>query len=209
MFLLGIMGAKGAGKDTVADLLCAETRGLKMSMSTPLKSMLIALGVPPETIEDREAKELPCPALDGVTLRWGMQSLGTEWGRKCISPNLWCRRMESLIADHWRVDPQTPVIIPDVRFLNEIAMIRRNGGFLLRVRRPAVEPSFDFVSRLRRLARLDPPIHASELLWRYAHVDAEIENSGSKDDLATSVAEIALKLPSYCDPKQKECVHVG
>lgn len=208
MFLVGIMGAKGAGKDTVADTLCAASGGRKLSMATPLKNMLIALGVPPEAIEDREAKEAPCAALDGAILRWGMQSLGTEWGRKLISPNLWVSRVEAIIVDHWRANPQVPVIIPDVRFPNEVDMIRRNGGVLIRVRRPSVEPSFSPLARLRRLVHLDAPLHPSETLWRVAPCNVDIWNEGDRTELAIKVASVMAGLPALrCAFGNEEAYH--
>lgn len=206
MFLVGIMGAKGAGKDTVADAICGPTGGIKLSMATPFKNMLVALGVPPEAIEDREAKEAPSPELCGATIRWGMQSLGTEWGRACIHPDLWCSRVEALIAEHWRANPHIPVVIPDIRFPNEVEMIRRNGGILLKVRRPSVEPSFTWVDRLLRFLRIRKPLHPSEAYWRVAPCHVEIVNDGERFELETKVSAVTATLPAHlCAVAKKGC----
>ena len=66
----------------------------------------------------------------GVTLRHIMQTLGTEWGRNCINPDLWVM----LAENKWRKAKQdgiSTVIIPDVRFPNEQQCIHRNEGSIV------------------------------------------------------------------------------
>lgn len=61
----------------------------------------------------------------GCTPRHIMQTLGTEWGRELIHPDVWVRAMGRRIFSQ-------PVVVADVRFPNE-AMLVRNLGVLIHV----------------------------------------------------------------------------
>lgn len=118
--IIGITGKAGSGKDTVADFLCVERGYSKYSWAAPIKAALAAMGFPEPT--DRDLKEAVIPGL-GVSWRHLAQTLGTEWGRKQVHPDLWV-----MLAAH-RMTERT--VVADVRFENEAAMIREKGGFIL------------------------------------------------------------------------------
>jgi hypothetical protein len=84
-------------------------------------------------------KESPMQALAGATPRRAMQTLGTEWGRGCIAPDLWVR-LFLLRAERHRA-AGAPVVCDDMRFANEAEAIRGAGGLLVRVDRPGVAPA--------------------------------------------------------------------
>jgi len=134
--LIGLYSpAPGCGKTTVADLLIEHQR---VSFAAPLKeavsNMLHELGLPGFNYAyiDKEAIVLEV----GVSARHMMQTLGTEWGRACIHPDFWVMiaraKTQRIMADG------RSVVIDDVRFPNEAAMIRDLGGELWRIDRPGV-----------------------------------------------------------------------
>ncbi|NBT51514.1 MAG: hypothetical protein EBT12_08190, partial [Marivivens sp.] len=88
-------------------------------------------------------KEAIIPGL-GVSARHMMQTLGTEWGRACIHPDFWVMiaraETQRILADG------RSVVIDDVRFANEAAMIRDLGGELWRIDRPGVSYDGDHSS---------------------------------------------------------------
>ena len=128
--LIGIIGAAGAGKDTIADILSIHRDYVKDSFAAPMYAGLAAmLGVSVETLQDRDLKEVPFPGLD-VTPRRMLQTLGTEWGRHLIAPNIWLT-----LAKQRHMMRAEPTVIADVRFVNEADWILEAGGILLRVKR--------------------------------------------------------------------------
>lgn len=136
--VVGFAGKAGAGKDTAASAL--HPLGYKnIAMAAALKSMIRDLlafqGVDPLTVDrmmEGDLKEVECEFLGGKSPRVAMQTLGTEWGRECISPTLWVDAVRRQI-EAW---PSTKYLITDVRFLNEAIMIRELGGTLIQIERP-------------------------------------------------------------------------
>jgi len=143
--LIGLYSpAPGCGKSIVASLLTdLLSNHQRVSFATPLKravsNMLIDLGLPSFHYVYAN-KEVIIPEL-GVSARHMLQTLGTEWGRACIHPDFWVMtaraRTQRIMAD------SGSVVIDDVRFRNEAAMIRDLGGELWRVERPGVSYSGD------------------------------------------------------------------
>lgn len=176
--LLGITGFKGSGKSTVASVLM-ERGFVRMRMAGILKDMLRVLGLDDEQIDGSE-KELPCDLLGGRSPRWAMQTLGTEWGRQLIAPDLWVRAMRHKLRLHAKAFPWQHIVIDDIRFPNEAAMIAECGGVMWRVTRTGI--SVDG--------------HVSESHIAGLPVDHEFVNDGSIDDLQR---EVTARLPLRSD----------
>lgn len=143
MKLIGLTGKAGVGKDTVADYLVANYGFTKYSLADPIKDMLAVIGVDART---RETKEKPHPVF-GASPRRMAQTLGTEWGRMCIRNDFWLKAAELHIETVKMgnaldsVPTFNGIVIPDVRFENEAAWLRAQGGRLWHIIRdvPAVE----------------------------------------------------------------------
>jgi predicted kinase len=136
--LIGFCGRAGAGKSFAADHLARNYGYSRVRFAGPLKSMMRALGLSEDEV-DGQLKETPCALLGGRTPRHAMQTLGTEWARDLIDPDLWVRAWEHAAARY--LDQGLPVVVDDVRFANEAASIWRRGGVLIRVDRASVEAS--------------------------------------------------------------------
>jgi hypothetical protein len=125
--LIGMCGAAGSGKDTVASILGFD----RVAFADPLYEMVsIVTGLTPAEMRDREAKERPIDWL-GQSPRQLLQTLGTEWGRDTISQSIWVdtamRRVQRLL------DEGRDVVVTDCRFDNEAAAIKAAGGVIWQV----------------------------------------------------------------------------
>lgn len=126
--LIGIAGRAGVGKDTAGRFLLQHFAFYRAAFANPLKSMLLAMGLTRAEL-DGPYKELPLRWLD-VSPRELMQTLGTEWGRELIDPNLWLRVFSRQLEQDWpallAADPDwAGYVITDVRFENEAEFVRR------------------------------------------------------------------------------------
>ena len=177
--LIGLTGYAGSGKDTVRAVLAAHGY-MGMAFADPIRQMLRALfdqaGVCHRFMDGRDLKESTIPQL-GVSYRHLAQTLGTEWGR-AVAPDLWLRIASGYINDAnsagelWS-DGVPLFAISDVRFANEAQWVRDRGGVVWRINRPQA-------AAVRA--------HSSESEVAQLVVDAEIDNSGSLDDLKRNVA---------------------
>lgn len=136
MSLIAFCGYMGTGKTFAADYLVEEYGYTRVKFAGPLKNMLRTMGLTDEHIEG-ELKDKPCDLLDGKTPRWAMQSLGTEWGRDLISPNLWGNLWEKEVQE--LLNQHKQVVVDDCRFDNEVARVKRMKGLVILLTNPTSE----------------------------------------------------------------------
>ena len=134
--IIGITGYIGSGKTLLADTLCSKHNFIRVKMAQPIKTMLEAVGLTQDNIEGN-SKQIPLPLLCNKTPRYAMQTLGTEWGRNIIGVdlwvNLWAKKVNELISmDH-------NIVCDDVRFINEVQIINKLGGKVVRLDRDAAK----------------------------------------------------------------------
>lgn len=177
--LIGLMGAAGSGKDTVGEYLADIHNYIPVSFAAAIKGMVESLfedvGLADEFwgyIEDRTKKEMPIPQLGGKSVRQLLQTLGTEWGRNCIGPNIW----RDIILDRVKARKHLwSYVITDVRFENEVQGVLDAGGVIWKLERPGIEP----VSA-----------HASEEFVRTYNPSVIIQNDGTLRELFDKVDEL-------------------
>lgn len=171
--IIALAGLRGSGKSAVAGLLEEWLPVERIRFADPLKGMLRAIGLSDAEIEG-DRKESPCDLLVGCTPRRAMQTLGTEWGRNAIHPDLWTslwqRRARRALAAN-RI-----VVVEDCRFPNEEAVARSMGGVVWRVDR----------------AGMTPDRHISEAGVYLIKPDLIIKNDGTLDDLKERLGSIVF-----------------
>lgn len=137
MVLIGIIGKKYSGKDTVADYLVTKHNFTKMAFADPVKKITKELfnfndeqlyGNLKETVDERW----------GISPREAFQKIGTEFGQFGIHSyfpsmekfgrNLW---VERLFAEYNLNTKDT--VISDVRFKHEIDRIKKENGIIIKI----------------------------------------------------------------------------
>jgi len=136
--LIAFSGLAGSGKTTAARHLVEAHGFVRLRWAEPLKAMIKTL-IEVEGESDRwidgDYKEKIHPLL-GCTPRHAMQTLGTEWGRKCINPDLWVHLTVNRIVYNLMLDRK--VVMDDCRFDNEFTAIDRLKGQVIRLERPGL-----------------------------------------------------------------------
>lgn len=190
MNIIGVTGLIGSGKGTIADFLIEEGY-TKLSFADALKDAASKIfgwdrelieGSTPESRAWREeidewwAERLETP---DFSPRQALQKLGTEAMRMVFHDNIWVSVLERKIKQ-MAASEAVKVVIPDVRFPNEIECIKRLGGQIVRVQRGDLPPHWESTSEYNRALRLqtvpsswmiehrkwlDDNVHISEWAW--------------------------------------------
>jgi len=175
--LIGLYSpAPQCGKTTVSRVL--EGKGfVRVPFAEALKLMLhpllVELGyTPAEATRLLYVAKEECLSSLNVTSRHLLQTLGTEWGRQCVHPDMWLRVWEVRAKRYERV------VVDDVRFANEAELVRSLGGELWRIDRPGT---------------VNTSTHASEGgLDACDYFSQYICNDGSLDQLTNAVTSLPL-----------------
>lgn len=175
--LIGICGYKRSGKSEVAKYLIEHHGFMRLSFAQTLKAMLKTMGLSEEQVNGKE-KEIASELLGGQTPRWAMQSLGTEWGRKCIDEDLWVRT--TLMS----IESNQNLVVDDLRFFNEARGLLESGAILWRVKRPGTAPK---KSWWRKLFGLRPKVHLSEAFVDLIPVHFTLKNDATLKQLGRDV----------------------
>jgi hypothetical protein len=205
--IIGLVGFIGSGKGTVADILTRKHGFIKESFANSVKDAVAPIfgwdrkALEGDTPESREWRETPDPWWSEklgkpFSPRYALQLMGTESGRNVFHTDVW---VLSLLR---RTDPAKNYVLADVRFPNEIDMIRQFGGKVIRVKR-GQEPQWYSTAEAYNVTtnwdgsmqkmKLYPDIHYSEWAWIGKTFDEEISNSTTLEDLEKKVAKLMVR----------------
>lgn len=166
--LIGIMGLARVGKDTATAHLC-DTYGMESyAFADPIKSMLT--GVFGDLFRDGD-REAPIDWL-GKSPRQLMQTLGTEWGREIVHPDLWVLVADQMWKKYQEIGWGAGVVLSDVRFRNEAEWVLAQGGLLISLSREGVAAV---------------ATHVSEQNIPFDLANVSLENNGTVEELAAAV----------------------
>ena len=177
--LIGLAGLARSGKTTAANHL-ANIHGFQAyAFADPLRDGLMnILNLSPCDF-DGDGKEKPIDWL-GRSPRELMQSLGTDWGRNMVHPELWLLLAEQNLEFLSQTqDNATGFVISDLRFENEADFVRKRGGIVLHILRPDA-------------AEVNP--HISESGIGIQDNDLVLHNDGALDDLFGQLDEFFTAL---------------
>lgn len=183
--LIGVVGRMGAGKDTLGSIL-VDTYGFKRrAFADALKRVALETNPIMFSAEDGTIR------LKELVDAWGwehaktfpevrrfLQQLGHAM-RVHVHDDVWLdvvkRDVQFLLAEG------TPTVITDLRYPNEVELVKKLGGITVRVHRDPLgdDPNARFFSE----TALDD-----------VEVDQEIDNTGSLDSLRLAAAELVERV---------------
>lgn len=213
--ILGLIGTKGSGKDTVAGILTKSKDWVRVAFADPLYAEVAeAFGVSVAFLQNRDTKETPLPQLalsncnqdleEGVptfaammlanyklpqetTLeamakprspREILQLWGSEYRRALFRDDYWLQQAKQVI----QARPDLNFVISDVRYPNEVAMLKSINGVLARIVRPAMAVQGD-----------PAMLHSSEQMMLNQPVDITLVNEEGPKGLSSLEAQVSQK----------------
>lgn len=174
--LIGLSGKARCGKDTFAQALAGQFGYRQYSFAAPIYKMLNALPylehINSNIATEEKEKE---HSFYGKSPRRLLQTLGTEWGRSFVDPNIWVWIMEDLLNKKYDITRHSSFVISDLRFENEAVWIRKMGGLVVRIHRGH---------------EVGVAAHSSEEGFPLLENDVRISNDSTIEDLCQQAARI-------------------
>jgi hypothetical protein len=188
--IIGLCGAQGSGKDTVANILISEYGFVKLTFASTLKDVVAILFSWPrdlleglteesrlwrETIDDFWSEKL---SILGFTPRKALQMIGTDLFRIHFNNDIWISIVENKIGAMLKNNPNTNIVISDCRFANEFSLIKQF-------------PDSHIIMILREKNNsINKLVHSSETEWINYNFDAILQNDNSIDDLKSNLKSL-------------------
>ena len=191
--IIGICGLIGSGKDTIADHLVKDHKFVKISFADKLKDTVATLfewdrdlldGKTEQSRLWREqedyfwSKELK----KKVTPRYVLQVFGTECMRDGFYDGIWVSMLKKKVTEN----PEINWVIPDVRFENEVKVLKEIGGEVWWVKRGQLPMWFRMYQDIGQKPK---DVHASEWQWANAKFDKVFENDSTINALKSQVQD--------------------
>ena len=191
--IIGICGLIGSGKDTIADHLVKDHKFVKISFADKLKDTVATLfewdrdlldGKTEQSRLWREqedhfwSKELK----KKVTPRYVLQVFGTECMRDGFYDGIWVSMLKKKVTEN----PDINWVIPDVRFENEVKVLKEIGGEVWWVKRGQLPMWFRMYQDIGQKPK---DVHASEWAWANTNFNAVFENNSTINSLKNQVQD--------------------
>jgi hypothetical protein len=195
MVLIGFLAQKRSGKDTIGDYLVNNYNFVKRAFADPLKGAC-------REVFHFTNKQLYGDLKETTDKRWGasprvtLQYIGTDLLRdqlNKIMPELgydvFLKSFEIWYNNLMSINPNANVVVTDVRFQNEVDLIKKLGGTVYRIDRFENDSWKDYFyyvdyiplfSSFAKKILLRYNIHISELSIKYIkNYDYIIKNNGT------------------------------
>lgn len=180
--LIGIHGKPRAGKDTVAKRLVSKYKLLQYGPSFPVKKATAAMfEIDEQLLWDDKTKDL-MDEYWGISYREMAQKVGKESSRDVFGDDFWMRHVDLMWT---RIQNELPynnyedlsyggMLLADIRYANEVAWVKRNGGLVIFVTRE----NRDYVAN---------ESHPAEQGLDLSLADVVIPNNGTIEELHAKV----------------------
>jgi hypothetical protein len=184
--MYGLTGEMGSGKTTVSDYLVKHYGFDEMAFANPIKQIAIIMGFRHIDVYGTQKDKMLINPNMGISGREFMQKFGTEGMREmmpAILPNLdlgyfgspWIKILDNQIKNRMEEGLMNPVVISDVRFLNEADYLLNNHNCLIRIIRPSENRNCE---------------HKSESELSEIEASLTIVNDGSLQDLYAKIDKL-------------------
>ena len=206
--IIAISGLIGSGKDTVADYLVNLHEYRRESFAGNLKDSMSAIfGWDREMLEgrtksSREWREQVDPwwserlGIPHLTPRWILQYVGTDVIRGKFHDDMWLASLENKLRK-----TTDDIVISDVRFKNEVKMLKKLGAICIEVTR-GDKPNWYNDALSGNTSQLELlKVHRSEYDWIGTDFDYTLDNNGTLDDVYAQVETILSSKRQAKDPQ--------
>lgn len=173
---IAVIGRIRSGKNTLADMISNKYGHEQFQLGDGIKDVIINY-FPEAILEGKPRKHY--------------QTIGQAFRE--LNPNIWIETLDRKLQFHYKVYPNYPVIIPDVRQQNEVEYLKKQGFTIIRL-------DADKEIRLERIAMSGDVFseeqleHETEKATDTAYYDYLVTNNDSFEALQEQVDFIINEL---------------
>ena len=140
--LIGLMGTMGSGKSTCANYLINQYHFVEKTFADPLKKAckIIFLLDDQQIYGTQQQKEASDPRWFGCSSRTMLQFVGTDLFRQQLhkimpelGENIFIRHFELWYQQIIIENPDIKIVISDIRFQNELDIVKKMGGTVIKI----------------------------------------------------------------------------
>ncbi len=172
--IIGLSGKRSSGKDTIAKMLIDNLHFHPFSFAGPLKELCLDFfDITNKGITEKEKNEVQNHLfLNGKhpTYRDILQYIGTDIFRN-VYPDVWAQKTIKNIKIFQNIRTgftDSKTVITDVRFPNEVDVIEKAGGYVIRLTRDVFKDDYS--------------LHASETALDGHHFNYTVDNANMTID---------------------------
>ena len=177
---IGILGCIGSGKTTAAQYIQRHHKFKLLSVAEPLRQLGIIFGFKPHQIYGTQQNKLEIHPRWGISSRRFLQVMGTEVFRDYVPQVLPDMKIQYGVwidlMIHKIKDRKYKRVVTDIRFPDEVKMVKDMGGVVIRLRRDLPDGTADGSGH-------NPSQHVSERVVEQSAVDYEFNNNGTLEEL--------------------------
>jgi hypothetical protein len=185
--IIGLCGAQGSGKDTVANILVSKHGFVRISFASALKDVIsILFSWPREMLEGdtaesrawREAPDAEWSLKTGIadfSPRKALQYVGTDLIRNRVYADIWV----DIVKNRIRSNPDAKIVVSDCRFINEVEMLKTfPNTSIVRVLRKGIAD---------KGITIEKNVHLSETADLDPYVSITLDNDSTIEALESTV----------------------
>lgn len=170
--IIGLVGKKFSGKDTCAGHLIVHYHFKKLTFAQALKDVCQYLFLlSDQQLHDHAWKEKKIDQW-GLTPREIMQKVGTDLFRNHFDKDFWLKQFQ-IRFDQMQKDGPQRIVCSDCRYQNEVDLIKKLGGVIIRIDRDLINDDDEHESEKLNIQHIDYTICNNDSLESlYAQIDA-------------------------------------
>jgi len=165
--LIALTGSMNSGKTTSSNYLTHTYGFTEYAFANPIKDIGLVLGFEKHQMYGTQKQKSEMNQYLNISGREFLQKFGTEICRDLLpqilpsmqlgeSKSIWILLFEIYMEKIIKEYPNGCIVVSDVRFLNEAAVIKKYGGYIIKIERPSDVSNTELFKHSSEMTQIKP-----------------------------------------------------